>query len=161
MVHGAGEQRLELAAAPAVAAGRQCAQRVAVIALPAGDDMTALRLAALQEILPGQLDRRLNGFRSAGNEIDAGNARRRPFNQHLGQMFGRLGGEEAGMGVGDTIQLRLDGGKHGTVGMTEAGYRRAAASVEIAAILGINQPNAVAAGDNRQIGPGVARKDEL
>ena len=40
------QQRREGRAAPFVAAGRQRAQRIAVIALAAGDDVAALRLAA-------------------------------------------------------------------------------------------------------------------
>ena len=59
-----------------VAAGRQRAERVAVIALPAGDEMHALRLADLDEILPRQLQRRLGAFRAGRAEIGVRSARR-------------------------------------------------------------------------------------
>ena len=161
MMHSANEQRLELAAAPAIATGRQGAQSVAVVALPAGDDMVAPGLAGLQEILPGKLDRGFHRFRSAGNEIDAGNAGRRAIHKHFGQTLGRLGCEEAGMGVGDLVELRLDSVKHGPVAMAKARYRRATTGIEIFVAVGIDQPEAVAARDNRQIGLGVTWKNEL
>ena len=43
------QQRLELGA-PGVAAGRERAERIAVVALPPRDDRTPLRLADLDEI---------------------------------------------------------------------------------------------------------------
>ena len=71
------QQRAELRAAPFVAAGRERAERVAVIALAAGDDVAPLRLARLDEILPRHLERRLDRFRAAGDEIGVADALRR------------------------------------------------------------------------------------
>ena len=51
------QQRCELLAAPFVAADGQGTQRVAVIALPARDEVPALRLALLHEVLPRHLER--------------------------------------------------------------------------------------------------------
>ena len=70
-VPGAHQQRPELRAAPRVAADGERAQRVAVIALPPADEMRAVRLADLEEVLARELERRLHAFRPAGNEVDA------------------------------------------------------------------------------------------
>ena len=59
-----GEQRLIGRAPHHVAAGRQRTQRGAVIALAAGNEFAALRLALFQKILPRQLDRGLVAFRA-------------------------------------------------------------------------------------------------
>src|SRR3546814_14966418 len=64
-VMGLDEQRLELRAAPLVAAGGQGPQGVAVVALAAGDDVAALRLALLDEVLSRHLQGRLDGFGTA------------------------------------------------------------------------------------------------
>ena len=85
---GFDQQRAELGAAPFVAAGRQCAQRVAVIALPPRDDVPALRLALLDEILPRHFQRRLDRFRSAADEIDVIDACGRVLDQAIGQILG-------------------------------------------------------------------------
>ena len=58
MAEGGRQQRRIGLAPPRIAAGGQRAERVAVIALAARDEARALRLAALDEILPRQLDRR-------------------------------------------------------------------------------------------------------
>ena len=52
------QQRRELRAAPRVAADRQRPKRVAVITLPARDEVPALGLANLDEILARELQRR-------------------------------------------------------------------------------------------------------
>ena len=72
---GLDQQRLELRAPPFVAAGRERAERIAVIALPARDDVPTARLAFLDEILPRQLQRRLDRLRAAADEIDMTKAR--------------------------------------------------------------------------------------
>ena len=68
------QQRREWPALPFAAADRERAERDAVIALPPGDEMAALRLAALDEILPRELERRLDRFRAAADEEDVADA---------------------------------------------------------------------------------------
>ena len=46
------QQRLELGAPPGVAAGRERAERISVVALSPRDDCASLRLTDLDEILP-------------------------------------------------------------------------------------------------------------
>jgi hypothetical protein len=105
-MRGLDQHRRELAAAPFVAAGGERAERVAVIGLFARDDAIAV-LADLEKVLPRQLDRRLDRFRAAGDEIDAVDALRRVLDQQIGEFLGRLGGEEAGMGKGDPSTCAL------------------------------------------------------
>src|SRR5690606_33635529 len=59
------QQGTELGAAPGIASHRKGAERVAVIALPAGDEALPPRFADLDEVLPGHLERRLDGLRAA------------------------------------------------------------------------------------------------
>ena len=58
-VGGFRQKRRELGAPPRVAARRQRAQRVAVVALPPGDDPMPVGLADLKKILARKLQRRL------------------------------------------------------------------------------------------------------
>ena len=59
------QQRRELVPPPDIAARRQGTQRVAVIALAAGDDVAALWLAYFGEILPRQFEGTFHSFRPA------------------------------------------------------------------------------------------------
>jgi hypothetical protein len=63
------QQRLELVAAPLVAAGRERAERIAVIALAARDDVARCGSPFLDEILPRHLQRGLDRLRAAADEI--------------------------------------------------------------------------------------------
>jgi hypothetical protein len=67
---GLDEQGLELGAPPGVAPDRQSAQRIAVIALAPRNDMAALRLADLNTLLARHLERRLDRFGTAADQID-------------------------------------------------------------------------------------------
>ena len=62
------QQRLELPALAVAAADRERAERDAVIALAARDDISPLRLAAFDEILPRELERSLDRLRPAADE---------------------------------------------------------------------------------------------
>ena len=77
-------------AAPGVAAGRERAERVAVIALPPRDEALALRLPRLEEILPRDLDRRFDRLRSAADEIDIGQPARFVADEPIGECLGGL-----------------------------------------------------------------------
>ena len=94
------QQRRELLAPPFVAADGQGTQRVAVVALPAGNEVPSLRLALLHEILPRHLQRRLDGLRPAADEVDVAGAARRVRDQVFGQLFGDLRREEARVRIG-------------------------------------------------------------
>jgi hypothetical protein len=111
--------------------------------------------------LTGELDRRLHGFGTAGNEIDAVEIARCQRRQTLGKVFGRIGGEEARVGVGKPVDLVVDGSFQLGVGMAKTGNRRAAAGIQIALAVGINQKGPFAGDGDRQVGLGMARKNML
>src|SRR6185437_12083428 len=89
------EQRGERLALPLAAADRQRAQRDAVIALPPGNEIFALRFAALDKILPRQFQRRLDGLGAAADEEAVAQPFRRVRRKVVGKFFGGLRGEEA------------------------------------------------------------------
>ena len=140
---GLGQDRLELRPPPGIAAGRQRAQRIAVIALPARDEMTALRLADLDEILPRHLHGSLDGLRAAGDEIDVVEPLRGQIDQPLGQFLGDIGGEERGVGVGDAVHLRAHRGHDLGMTVTKAGDGRAPGTVDIAAPVRVGDGDAL------------------
>ena len=153
------QQRRELGTAPFIAACRQRTEGVAVVALLAGDDMAALRLAALQVVLAGELDRGLGGLRPAGDEIDPVDVARCVGHQQVCQLFRRFRGEEAGMGKGQLADLLLHRLDHIGVGMAQAGHCSAAGAVEIALAVRVDQIAAVTGNSGGQAGFGVAGKD--
>ena len=85
---GFDQQGLERRLAQGVAANRERAQRVAMVALAAGNDMAALRLAQLHEILPRHFERRLQGLRPAADQIHMIKACWGIRDQSLGQALG-------------------------------------------------------------------------
>ncbi len=153
---GFHEKRPELAAPPFVAAGGERAKCVAVIALPAGDDVPALRLALFDEILPGHLQGRLDGFRTAAHQIDVIETVGRMSNEIVGEFLGDVRGEEAGMRVGQLIQLLVKGRQHVRMAVAEAGHGGAARSVDIGLAGGIEEFDALAADGDRHGGIGIA-----
>ncbi len=128
---GVDQQRRELPAPPFVAADREGAERVAVIALLAGDEEAPLRLADLDEILPRHLQRRFHRLRAAADEIDLRDAGRRMGDDVVGERFGDFGGEKGGMRIGDLVHLRLHRRQHVRMVVPEAGDGRASAGVDI------------------------------
>ena len=153
------QQRLKLRAAPLIAADRQGAQRIAVVALSASDDMAAFVLADLDEILPRELERRLDRFRAAREEIDLVHALRRIGHQPVSQRLHRLVREKRSVREGDAVELRLDRLRHRAVGMAEAGNRGAAGSIEIALAGAVDDIGAVARHRRRIALPRVAMED--
>src|SRR5271156_6587041 len=102
---GLDQERLQLHPPPCIAADRERAESIAVIALPLGDDMTAPGLANLDKILARHLERGLDRLRPAADQIGVAHPRRRDLDQAIGETFGGLGGEEAGVGVGEGVEL--------------------------------------------------------
>src|SRR5690606_36756052 len=134
---GFGEQRTKLLAPPLVAAGGQRAQRIAMIALAAADDVAVLRLVNLDEILARHLQRRLDRLRPARNQIDMLESLRRTLYQPFAEPFGNLASEETGMSIGDLVQLLVQRLKHRRMSMPEAGNSCAAGCVDIGLALRI------------------------
>ena len=102
-----------------------------MVALPPGDEVRALRLADLDEVLARHLERCLDGFGTAAHEVRVARAGGRRPDQLVGELLGNLRREEARVRVGELVGLRMDGRQH--VGMTvpEAGNGSTAAGVEV------------------------------
>src|SRR5271154_6042955 len=114
-----------------------------MIALSPPDESLALRLAGLEEILPGDLDRCFDCFRSAADEIDISQPAWLMANQLLGEFFRGLGGEERGVRVHEFFRLLRHRRKHAGMLMAKARHGRAARSIQhLAAVLG-KQPDAL------------------
>src|SRR5689334_6110231 len=141
MAEGGGQERRIGRAAPRVAAGSKCAQRVAVIALTARDEMLALRLTTLDEILARELDCGFDRFRSAADEIGVGKSPGLVADKVIGESFGRLGRKERGMGIGEFRGLARHRLKNFGMLMAEAGNRSAARGIEHALAILANQPD--------------------
>ena len=149
------QQRLERLAPPAVTARGQGADGVAVIALPAADDVLALRLADLEEILARQLERRLDALGAAGVEIHALDAGRRTSDDMVRKQLGYFGREERSVRVGKLIELALDRGDDARMTVPKAGYGCPTRGIEVAlAILVVKIYPLPAHGDG-QVGTGV------
>ena len=102
-----------------------------MIALPAGDDIAALALAALHEILSRELKRRLDRFRAATDEEDMPDAFGRVCDEIVGQLFGDIGCEEARVSIGECIELHAHGSEDVRMRMPETRHRRPARSVDV------------------------------
>jgi hypothetical protein len=144
------QDRQERLAAPRIAADRQRAQRIAVITLAARDEMAALRLALLHEILAREFQRRLDRLRSAGHEVHMFEPLRRARHQAVGEFFGGRGGEERRVRVRQLLRLPFDRVDHALVAMAETRDGGAAGRVDIALAGGIDDLDAVARDGDRQ-----------
>ncbi len=127
------QQRRELPPAPLVAADRQRAERIAVIAVAACDKARALRLTLLNEILPRELQRSFHRFRAAGHQISVRGAAGRRRDQRVRQLLGDFGRKKARVRVRDAIDLRVHRSQHVRMAVTEARHRSAAGRVQILA----------------------------
>ena len=121
-----------------------------MIALPPRDEVPALRLADLDEILPRELERGLDCLRSAGDEIDVRDARRCSRDQLIGKRLGHRGREEAGVRVSDLVDLLVHRAQDVGMAVAEARHRRAAGRVDVFLARGVDDANAVAGCRKRQ-----------
>ena len=126
-----------------------------MIALPAGDEMGALGLADLDEVLAGQLQRGLGAFRAGGAEIGVGQTAGFAVQHDVREVLGGLAAERAGVGVGHGGGLAADGLGDAAVAVAEAGNRGAARSVDDARAVGEVQVDALAAGGERGCATGA------
>ena len=145
------QDRLVWRAADHVAADAERAEGVAVVALAAGDETVALRLADLQHVLAGELQRRLGRLRAGGDEVGAGEAGRLVADENLGERLGRLVGVEAGVGVGEAVQLIAQRGQHARMAVPDGRDGGAAGPVDHGVAARVGQADAATvAGDGRR-----------
>jgi hypothetical protein len=76
---------------------------------PARDDLVTTALTARDVVLPRQLDRRLGGLGSAGDQVQARVVDRSPLGQRGGELLDRLGRQLGAMHVGELSGLGGDG----------------------------------------------------
>jgi hypothetical protein len=102
-----------------------------VVALTPRDEITPLRFAALNEILPRQFNRRFHRLRSAAGEKRMAQLFRRVNRQLIGKFFGRLRGEEAAVRIFELIQLRAQSADDVGMRVAETGYPGPAGGINI------------------------------
>ena len=124
-----------------------------MIALTPCDQIAPLRLATLDEILPRQLQRRLDGFGAAADEERMAETFRRMRDKLVGKLFRRLRGEEAGMRIFKLVELRTHRADDFRMRMAETGYRGAAGGIDVVLAGLIANKNAVA-GRRRRVAVG-------
>ena len=83
-----------------------------MVALTPCHDGAALRFAGLDEVLAGHFQRRLDRLGSAADQIDVIDPRRRVLDEAISKTLGRLAGEEGRVGVGERVELPVQGGDH-------------------------------------------------
>ena len=125
------QQRIELLALPFPASDRERTERNAVIALAPSDDVSPLRLAPFDEILARELERGLDRFRSAADVEDVTDSLRGVRDQIVGQFLRSLRREEAGMRVGQAVELLVHRREHVRMRVAETRHGRAGGSIDI------------------------------
>ena len=152
------EQRRILLAPRRDAARRQRTQRAAVVRLPARHDQVAAGLAALDVVLPRQLDGRLVGLRAPRDEIGVVQACRREAPQPLGQIVRGLVIEDGRLHVGNRLRLRRQRLGHLRPPVANVHDRDARDGVQVALAVGVVHVHTLAAHDARVGARQVARQ---
>ena len=107
-----------------------------MIALPARDEVRALGLADLDEILARELQRGLGAFRTGRAEIGVRQPAGFAVQHDIREVLGGLAAERSGMGIGHGGGLPADRLGDAAVAVAEAGDRRAARGVDDPAAVG-------------------------
>ena len=108
------------------AGDRQRPQRRAVIGGKTRNHLPALGLPARHRILPGELQRALHRFRTAGDEEHPVQPFRHAFRNAGGEPLGGFVFEMQPVAEGGKLHLPAHGIEHGGVGVTDIGNHRAA-----------------------------------
>ena len=145
------QQRRELPALPFAAADRERPQRNAVIALAPGYEISPLRLAAFDKILPRQLERRLDRLGPAADEKRMAETCRRMRDEIVGELFCGLRGEKTGMRIFELVKLHAHRGDNFGMRVAETGYGRAAGRIDVVLAILIANKNPLARHGRRVI----------
>ena len=116
-----------------------------MIALATCDEALALRLAGLDKILPRQLDAGFDRFRAAADEIGVCEPAGLVADELVGQRFGRLRREEAGVSIGQLGRLPRHRLEHARMLVAETGDGSTAGRIQNPPAVLANQPDALAA----------------
>ncbi|MCY1517061.1 hypothetical protein D9M68_517280 [compost metagenome] len=153
------QQRQERFPAPGVAADRQCAQRIAVVALPTRNHMPALGLSNFDKVLPRQLQCSLDRLGAARDEIHMIQVARRSGGKQARQILRRLRRKKRSVRVGQLPYLFLDRPDHPGVPMPQARNRGAAGSINVALAVAVYQFHALTGHRGGQVNFWIAMKN--
>src|SRR6185437_4125970 len=117
-------------------------------ALPARDGSGAARLTDFDEILAGELDCGLIPFGTRGAEPGASQSARFILQDDLGEVFGRLIGEGAGVSVRHLRRLATDRLRHAAIAVPQACHCGTTGCVDDPFAVGLDQMDAFAANGN-------------
>ncbi len=145
VAHVRHEQRLVEATPGGMSAHRKRAKGVAVVTLAAGDEVNAVGLADLHEILPRHLHARFDGFRAGRHEVGMRQSARLVAHERVGERLGHLTREERRVHVGERGRLTSDRVHHALLSVPEARHRRAARRIDHGAAIGKRDGDPVAA----------------
>ena len=116
-------------------------------------------LALLDEILPRHFQGGLDRFRATADEIDVIDAIRRGLDQPVGELLGDFGGEKAGVGISELVELLVERGDHIGMAVAKTRHGRAAGGVDVGLAGLVEQFDALAADGYRHLGVGGAMKN--
>ena len=153
------EQRGIWSASPHVAAGCECPEGIAVIALAPADVDLPQRLAEFQEVLPTHFERSFHGLGAAADKIDPAEVNGGPFGQMRGQLFEGVAGEESRVGKWDRIELVLDCLQNVRVVMPQAGNCCTTGGIQVLFAFPIGNVRTFAPGDDGRCSSCVSMKN--
>ena len=82
---------------PSITTDRKRAERIAMIALPSGDEVLTLRLTNFEIVLTRHLQSSFNRFRTSTHKVNMADALWRVRYQMRCKLFSHMGGEKTGM----------------------------------------------------------------
>ena len=121
-----------------------------MIGLAPRDDVRALRIPALEVILPRELQRRLDRFRTTARVPNPIERSRRHFRDHRRELLGGFAGEKTGVNILEARRLLGHRGHDFAMAMPEARHSRSAARIDVAPAILVDQVDAVPADSDRR-----------
>ncbi len=148
------QQGLEHGVEPGDAAQADVSEGVAVIGVFEGDEAVAGRLGIglLAPVLEGHLERDLDGGGAVVGEEDAGEAGWGEVREAAGQFDGGGVGDSEERDVGHLVELAADGLVDAGVAMAVDVAPEGADAIEVAAAVGVEEVDALAAFDDQGVG---------
>ena len=144
------QQGLVRFAPPLAPAGRERAERIAVIAEPTRDHAASAVIPTLEMVLPRELERRLDRFRAAAGVPDTVEVARAHARDQRRELFRGIGREKTGVDIFELGGLLAHRRKDRGMAVTEARDRRAAARVDVSPSLVVDDVNAFTPNRDRQ-----------
>ena len=141
--------RLEGRFALAGSAGGHGAEGAAVVAVVAGNELVLVRMTALAEVLAGELQRRLDGFRASAEGFHVVEIPRRHAPQPLDEVQSDIRDRVQRGGKSERLHLSAHGVHHTRMSVPKHGDEDAADTVEIALAVSVPVVEALRPVDNQ------------